>query len=113
MPGVDTLADTARCLDIVGEDITGNAVRSIVGDLHGVILVPIRHDDEDPAKDFLAGKCHVRRHVGENGGAYEVAALELAPVDQGTVRGPLVTGVPDQRTDSVALELGSLALVDQ
>jgi len=85
------------------EDRRAEAVRRVVGDLHGVVEGRGAHEDEDGREELLARDAHRRRDVDEEGGGEIVAfgvdgVVEALAADEET--GALLHGFGDEAFES-------------
>ena len=102
------MATRDRPVLVRGPDAAGEAVVGVVGDPHRVVLVLVGLDREHRPEDLLLGDRHLRRHLGEDGGADEVAALEaLGRLSAaGEQLRPLRLALLDVAADPLALDVG-------
>src|SRR6266849_8352658 len=106
--GANPAADPARGLHGVGGDVTGETVRRVVGDLHGILFVLGAKDGQHGAKNLFARDGHVVGDVGEDGWAY-VKSLVDAVRQAGTAGnqgGAFLDALLDQGLDLVPLDAG-------
>src|SRR4051794_27096192 len=76
LAGADPLRHTDRPVLVRRPDAAGEAVVGVVGDPNCVVLALVGLDRQHRAEDLLLGDRHLRRHLGEDGGADEVALVE-------------------------------------
>ena len=102
------LGDADRALLVGRPDAAGEAVVAVVGDPHRVVLAVVGLDRQHRAEDLLLGDRHLRRHLGEDGGADEVAAVE--PLGRRGAAGDelraLGLALLDVAADALALDVG-------
>src|SRR3954452_18950027 len=107
LAGADAPGDGDRAVGVGRPDAAGEAVGGRVGDPDRVVLALVGLDRQDRAEDLLLADRHLRRHLREDGGTDEVAALEAlrrlgAAGDQAR---PLLDPLLDVAADALALDL--------
>src|SRR6185312_15151098 len=105
--GADPAPDAIRTRQVARPDVCMQAVRSVIGDPHRILLVAIGQDRQHGSEDLFTGDDHVIVDIGEYGGPDEVAFLEprRAPLAAGHEVGALADAFGNVALHTLELEL--------
>jgi hypothetical protein len=102
-PGLDLLSHPQAPVDIRGPDRRTEAVRHVVGEPDGLVVVHDLDQRSDRSEGLLVVDRHARVHVGEHGWGVEASGVTEAPTtgEDARTTGQRLTDLPVDAVDQV------------